>query len=76
MVRFPLSLEYGSSNPFNSFRVYTYANLEILFQWMIHNAPFDAEEKRFELLRCLMRFGVLPYLEPASLGAQASRLAF
>jgi hypothetical protein len=30
--------------------VYTYGSVEIYFYWMSHKPPFDAEEKRFELM--------------------------
>lgn len=48
-------LDHGSNYSFIPFRIYTYANVEILFNRMMvrNNAPFDAKEKRLELLRRL-----------------------
>lgn len=47
--------ELGDEYPFIPFRVYTYGSVEILFNRMSvrQNAPFDAPEKRLELLRQL-----------------------
>ena len=47
--------DHESSYSFIPFRAYTSGSVEILFNRMVvrHNAPFDADEKRLELLRRL-----------------------
>jgi hypothetical protein len=42
-------LDY-QDNSYPLFAVYTYGSLEVYFQWYQYRPPFDAEEKRLEML--------------------------
>jgi hypothetical protein len=59
---FSAVFDHPSRYSFIPFRVYTSGSAEILFNRMVvrHNAPFDVDEKRLELLR---RLNVIPSVD-------------